>query len=198
MVSYALRQLARVELITGEAPQEAPANKSMHLETRAARVFNEKPALVHTHRPAPLRTIRRTNFASKPVQRQAEGNSVRSNVRFQWKADLASSSAGCLDVNCRFDFYNQQLGAVSIRNDNPLAQPLNSIREVVRCDLCSRFDGRMASSRDVREVCSLFIINPVPVSFYVEEESCHKRHLMPVGLERLNGGYQPLSDALGC
>jgi hypothetical protein len=70
MVIYALRQLARVELITGEAPEEPPANKSMHLETRAARVFNEKAVLVRTHR--------RTDFASKPVQRQAEANRVRS------------------------------------------------------------------------------------------------------------------------
>jgi hypothetical protein len=72
MIIYALRQLPRVELITGEASQEAPANKSMHLETRAARVFNEIALLVCTHRPAPLRTIRRTDFASKAVQHQAE------------------------------------------------------------------------------------------------------------------------------
>jgi hypothetical protein len=84
MVIYALRQLARVELITKQAPQQAPANKSMHLETRAARVFNEKAVLVRTHRPAPLRTIRRTDFASKLVQGQAEGGPpFLPDVRFQ-------------------------------------------------------------------------------------------------------------------
>jgi hypothetical protein len=84
MVIDALRQLARVELITKQAPQQAPANKSMHLETRAARVFNEKAVLVRTHRPAPLRTIRRTDFASKLVQGQAEGGPpFLPDVRFQ-------------------------------------------------------------------------------------------------------------------